>query len=75
MTSMALEVNPTYQGQHGDDGGENAIDPDLLGIAGFFVADVAPVDIAQQDGPAGADVWRRRGVNGRYGAHEHDAQH
>jgi hypothetical protein len=74
ITRAALDVSPP-QGGDGHDGGQNPVDPDLLGMDWLPVTDVAPVNVAQQDGAAGTDVGRRRGVNGRDGAHEHDTQH
>ena len=44
-------------------------------MAGLLVTDVSPVEVAQQDRSAGADIGGRRRVNGRNGTHEHDAQH
>ena len=63
------------QCQDGQKRREYPVHPDLLGMGSFLFADVAPVDVAQQNRTAGADVRRGRGVDGRDGAHEHDAQH
>ncbi len=59
-------------GKQGDHRNEYPVGPDLFRVAGFHFLNIPPVDIPQDDGAAGADIRRRRGVNGGDDPQEHD---